>query len=66
VRAADISVRQIVTFLVGGLMVAAGAYTTARAGAHFAAANVVFLGVIAIGSGFVVAGVVQWHRKVYC
>ena len=63
--AAEIQTRQIVAFLAGGLMMAVGAYSTARGIVGIAPAHVILLGVMAIGAGFVVAGIVQWHRKVY-
>jgi len=65
VEAAQIPVRQIVAFVAGGLMVMAGGYSIARGLAGIAPVHVVVLVVMALGAGFVVAGVVQWHRKVY-
>jgi hypothetical protein len=66
VDAPEIPLRQIVAFVAGGLMVMAGAYSTGRGLAGIAPAHVVFLAFMAIGAGFFVAGIVQWHRKVYC
>jgi hypothetical protein len=66
VEAAQIPVRQIVAFVAGGLMVMAGGYSTARGLTGIASAHVVLLVVMALGAGFVLAGIVQWHRKVYC
>ena len=58
--------RQIVVFLVGGLLIAAGAYSATR-GLHGLAPVQVILGfVMAIGVGLVIVGIAQWHRKVYC
>jgi hypothetical protein len=66
VDAAEIPVRQIVAFVAGGLMVMVGGYSTARGLAGIAPAHLLLSAVMAIGAGFVVAGIVQWHRKVYC
>jgi hypothetical protein len=65
VDAAEIPVRQIVAFVAGGLMEMVGAYSTARGIVGIAPAHALLLVVMAIGAGFVVAGIVQWHRKVY-
>ena len=58
--------RQIVVFLVGGLLIAAGAYSTTRALHGLAPVQVALGFVMAMGVGLVIAGIAQWHRKVYC
>jgi hypothetical protein len=68
-QSAEIAVRQIVGLVVGGLMLAAGAYSVTRGVSGGSLGRVVFAAAMAgivFGFGVVAAGIAQWHRKVYC
>jgi hypothetical protein len=65
VESAGIQVRQIVGLIVGGLLITAGAGSVDHGVSGIPALHVVLIATAVLSMSFVVAGIVQWHRKVY-
>ena len=68
-QTAEIAARQIVGLVLGGLLLAGGAYSVTRGISGPGLGHLVFavaMAVVVVGCGLAAAGIVQWHRKVYC
>ena len=62
---AGIRVRQIVALIAGGLLMAVGAGSVDHGVGGIPALHAALVAAAVASISFVVAGVVQWHRKVY-